>query len=193
MSIWKSSNVLKPCKVNGSILDQAGRFQYLGCWIDSKQDPNLEIRSRIEQTRSDWKYQSAMFGQFFCMAPKHGDWRHLWAMRQRRSRCGHTVESFNFFGHHTQQMKKSCVRINDKYQYARLVIKEKIEGGRGIGKKKLSWMRNIWHWTGLNFEQFIRIAEDKQAFANHLDGDGWIRRSIFKYSVASKRVKYCLE
>ncbi|CAG9827675.1 unnamed protein product [Diabrotica balteata] len=32
---------------------------------------------------------------------------------------------------------------NNKYQYAQLIVKVKIEGKRGLGRKRLSWLRNI--------------------------------------------------
>lgn len=39
---------------------------------------------------------------------------------------------------------------NQKYDILQLIIEGKIEGKRGIGRKKMSWLRNIRQWTGLN-------------------------------------------
>ena len=55
---------------------------------------------------------------------------------------------------------------HQKYELPQLIIKGKIEGKRGIGRKRLSWMRNIRQWTGLNYEQIIRVAQNRVEFAN---------------------------
>lgn len=54
---------------------------------------------------------------------------------------------------------------NQKYYLPQLVIETKIEGKRGIGKKKLSWIRIIRHWRNLTFEQLIRAAQDRDQIA----------------------------
>lgn len=38
---------------------------------------------------------------------------------------------------------------NGRYQFLQLVIEGKIEGRRGVGRKKMSWLRNVRQWTGL--------------------------------------------
>ena len=55
---------------------------------------------------------------------------------------------------------------NEKYELPQLIIEGKLEGKRGLGRKRLSWMRNIRNWTGMNFEQVLRTAQDRHAFAN---------------------------
>lgn len=53
---------------------------------------------------------------------------------------------------------------NEKYQFLQLVIEGKIEGRRGIGRKKMSWLRNIRQWTGLHdVQSLIHIARDREA------------------------------
>lgn len=42
------------------------------------------------------------------------------------------------------------VMRNKKYQLLQLIIEGKIEGRRGMGRKKMSWLRNIRHWSGIN-------------------------------------------
>jgi len=37
----------------------------------------------------------------------------------------------------------------ERYQFLQLVI----EGKGGIGRKKMSWLRNVWQWTGLRTMQ----------------------------------------
>lgn len=55
---------------------------------------------------------------------------------------------------------------NEKYHVLQLIVKGKIEGKRGLGRKKLSWLRNIRNWTHLTFEELIRKAENREDFAN---------------------------
>jgi len=43
-----------------------------------------------------------------------------------------------------------------------LLIEGKIEGRRGMGRKKLSWLRNIRQWTGVNdIQALIHTARDR--------------------------------
>ena len=55
---------------------------------------------------------------------------------------------------------------NEKYHVLQLIVKGKIEGKRGLGRKKLSWLRNIRNWTHLTFEELIRKAGNREDFAN---------------------------
>lgn len=55
------------------------------------------------------------------------------------------------------------VMRNRKYEYLQLLIEGKIEGRRGIGRKKLSWLRNIRQWTGMNdIQTLIHTARDRE-------------------------------
>lgn len=51
----------------------------------------------------------------------------------------------------------------ERYHFQRLILQGKIEGGRrGIGRKKLSWLRNIRHWTGIkDFQELQNAAIDR--------------------------------
>lgn len=53
-----------------------------------------------------------------------------------------------------------------KYSLLRLIIQGKVEGTRWIGRKKLSWLRNIRQWTGLQPEHLFRAAADRDRFQN---------------------------
>jgi len=56
---------------------------------------------------------------------------------------------------------------NTKYQFLHLLIEGKIEGRRGIGRKKMSWLRNIRQWTGLNdVQSLIHTARNKEEREN---------------------------
>lgn len=47
----------------------------------------------------------------------------------------------------------------ERYHFQRLILQGKIEGGkRGIGRRKLSWLRNIRHWTGIQDFQALQVA-----------------------------------
>lgn len=54
----------------------------------------------------------------------------------------------------------------EKYRLLHLILKGRIEGRQGIGRKQLSWLRNIRTWTGIRrAEELFRAAEDKEAIA----------------------------
>lgn len=54
---------------------------------------------------------------------------------------------------------------NTKYQFLQLIMQGKIEGKRGIGRKKHSWLKNIRDWTGLDAHALFRVAQDRTQFA----------------------------
>lgn len=54
---------------------------------------------------------------------------------------------------------------NTKYQFLKLIMEGKIEGKRGIGRKKCSWLKNIRDWTGLDAHTLFRIAQDREEYA----------------------------
>lgn len=60
-----------------------------------------------------------------------------------------------YFGH---------IMRGSKYHIPRLIIQGKVEGRRWIGRKKLSWLRNIRNWTGLGVEQLFHVANDRESF-----------------------------
>ncbi|XP_071581636.1 uncharacterized protein [Temnothorax nylanderi] len=54
----------------------------------------------------------------------------------------------------------------EKYRLLQLILKGRIEGRRGIGRKWLSWLRNIRAWTGVrSAEELFRIAVDRITMA----------------------------
>lgn len=60
-----------------------------------------------------------------------------------------------YFGH---------IMRGHKYHMLRLIMQGKIEGKRWIGRKQLSWLRNIRHWTGRTVEELFHVATDREAF-----------------------------
>lgn len=56
---------------------------------------------------------------------------------------------------------------NERYQFLQLLIEGKIEGRRGIGRKKMSWLRNIRQWTGLHdIQSLIHTVRNREAMEN---------------------------
>jgi len=54
----------------------------------------------------------------------------------------------------------------DRYRILQLIMKGKIEGRRGVGRKHASWLRNLREWTGIrSAEQLFRLAEDRAQLA----------------------------
>ncbi|CAG9834829.1 unnamed protein product [Diabrotica balteata] len=47
--------------VNGNIIENVEKFRYLGCWITKDIDPDIEIKSRIEQARNVFLKMKQMF------------------------------------------------------------------------------------------------------------------------------------
>ena len=58
------------------------------------------------------------------------------------------------------------VMRGDKYHVLQLIIEGKIEGRRGVGRKQMSWLRNIRDWTGVRrVEDLFRMARDRELLA----------------------------
>ena len=51
---------------------------------------------------------------------------------------------------------------NERYHLIQLIMEGKIEGRRGIGRKKMSWLRNIKQWTNIrNTGELIHSIGDR--------------------------------
>jgi len=58
------------------------------------------------------------------------------------------------------------VQRGERYCLLQLILKGRIEGRRGIGRKKLSWLRNIRTWTEVrSAEELFRMAVDRITMA----------------------------
>nr|CAH7756553.1 unnamed protein product [Callosobruchus chinensis] len=61
---------------------------------------------------------------------------------------------------HIKKRKISYLRHiirGEQYEFQRLILQGKIKSGRrGIGRKKLSWLRNVRQWTGISDLQSIQ-------------------------------------
>lgn len=54
----------------------------------------------------------------------------------------------------------------EKYYLLQLIIKGKIEGRHRIGRRQMSWMRNIREWTGIQRAgNLFRLAEDRETLS----------------------------
>jgi len=51
----------------------------------------------------------------------------------------------------------------ERYQFLQLIIEGKIEDRRDMGRKKMSWLRNIRQWTGLcDMRSLVNTARDRE-------------------------------
>jgi len=133
-------------------IDRVSKFRYLGMWLSENWTSDIEIKSRIEQARQAFLGLRRVFscsdfdlGLRLRLSTTLTNWKH--------SRRGYTAE---YLGH---------VMRNEKYEY--LQIESKIEGRRGMGRKKLSWLWNIRQWTGVNDVQtLIHTAMDREQMEN---------------------------
>lgn len=54
----------------------------------------------------------------------------------------------------------------EEYRLLQLILKGKIEGRRGVGRRQMSWLRNIRQWTGIpEAGELFRLAEDRVALS----------------------------
>lgn len=45
------------------------------------------------------------------------------------------------------------------------IMMGKVDGKRHAGRRKKSWLRNIWEWTGIaSVEQLFRLAADRNEY-----------------------------
>lgn len=52
-----------------------------------------------------------------------------------------------------------------EYEQLQLILEGKIDGRRGLGRKKKSWLRNIRDWTNTNGNDLIHVAQNRDEFA----------------------------
>lgn len=52
----------------------------------------------------------------------------------------------------------------NRYSILQLILNGKIEGKRGIGRKKYSWLRNLRQWTGLSADELLHAAQDRERY-----------------------------
>lgn len=45
-----------------------------------------------------------------------------------------------------------------KYSLLQVIMQGRVEGRKGIGRKKKSWLRNIREWTDMGVEELFHIA-----------------------------------
>ena len=51
-------------------------------------------------------------------------------------------------------------------EFLRLIMEGKVKGKRGPDRRQCSWLRNIRDWSGLNSQTLLRVAQDRERFAN---------------------------
>lgn len=61
-----------------------------------------------------------------------------------------------YFGH---------IMRNSKYRVLQLIMMGRIEGKRRIGRRNMSWFRNLRNWTGLGVQELFNVARDRGKFS----------------------------
>lgn len=205
MAISKSAMPNFRLTINGiDRIEQVRKFKYLGCYLNDRWDPEVEIKCRIEQARAtflrlrkllvdhrlDIKLRLRMTKCYVWPVLLYGmeTWTlkassinkleafEMWTLRRilkiswvekirneeviRRAKLEdrelfETIKKrkIAYFGH---------IMRGERYELPRLILEGKIEGKRGIGRKKLSWLRNIRHWTGINDFGSLRDAANNR-------------------------------
>lgn len=144
--------------------------------INAKLDPKTEIRARIEQFEGraiSRSWTSLQTIEMLCLAhPTRWSRKvdpqnqleafEIWIYRKMlripwHERVNNKRDLLN-----TVKYKKTSylghVLRNDKYYSLKLLTEGWIEGKRPIGRKRLSWLKNIRNWTDLNVKELIRTS-----------------------------------
>lgn len=53
---------------------------------------------------------------------------------------------------------------HNKYSILQVIMQGRVDGRKGIGRKRKSWLRNIREWTGMGVEELFYAAKDRDAF-----------------------------
>ncbi|CAG9833505.1 unnamed protein product [Diabrotica balteata] len=51
-----------------------------------------------------------------------------------------------------------------RFRIMQLILNRKIDGRRGIGRKKYSWLRNLRQWTRLSSDELLHAAQDRERY-----------------------------
>ena len=70
----------------------------------------------------------------------------------------------------TVKKRKACylghIFRSEKYNLLQLIVQGKVEGRRGIGRRRISWMKNLREWLNVNnTAELIRLAQDRNAYS----------------------------
>lgn len=204
--ISKTPEPLANITIYGKRIEVVEKFKYLGTWISNNLDPEIEIRSRIEQARATFNVMRS----FLCNPALTLSLRYrfvkcyvhsvllygceawtlkvntinrleafeMWILRRllkipwtahvtneevlRRAQCDRELL------HIIKQRKTAYlghIVRGSRYDILKLIMEGKIEGKRGLGRKKHSWLKNIRDWTGMSAHSLFRTAQDRQKFA----------------------------
>lgn len=192
MVVSKNNIPATPLYLNGILIEEVTKFKYLGCLVTNRWDPEVEIRSRIEQARSTFlklkkfltnndlsfqlRYRMVKCYVWSVLLYGVEAWTlkvtsinrleafEMWTLRRMfripwtdlvrneevLGKAGLTSrELFDAIKKRKTSYLGHILR-GPRYEFQRLILQGKIEGKRGIGRKKLSWLRNIRQWTGIH-------------------------------------------
>lgn len=54
---------------------------------------------------------------------------------------------------------------NNKYEFLQLILQGKIQGKRGVGRRRISWLRNLREWFGMSTTELFQSAVSKVKIA----------------------------
>lgn len=191
--------------IYGKNIEVVNKFKYLGTWINSDLEPDVEIRARIEQSRATFnlmkpflcnstlslriRYRFVKCYIYSVLLYGSETWTlkvntmnqieafEMWVLRRllkipwtarvsnnevlERAECERELlqtikeRKTSYLGH--------IIRADN--ELLKLIMEGKIEGRRGIGRRKYSWLKNIRDWTGLDAHSLFRAAQNRQTFA----------------------------
>ena len=190
--------------INNRGINRVQEFKYLGCYITSNLEPEIEVKRRCGYAKNAFERMKKVFT----------DKTLSLQLRQRLVKCyiysillygaetaTYTVKAINYLEACEMWLHRRMLRISwtqklrnsevlelantertiletikkrklgyfghvirgEKYELLRLIIQGKIEGKRGPGRRKNSWMKNIRQWTGMDsVAELIRAAESRE-------------------------------
>lgn len=195
-------------RIDNKRIETVSQFKYLGSLVNDRWDPQMEIKSRIEQAKQAFlKYKKLFCDPNLSFSTKYRlvkcyvwsvllygmeTWTlkvtsvnrleacEMWILR-RMLRISWTARMTNSAVLEMAGVQRSLFTLikerkigylghilrGEKYGLLRLILEGKIEGKRGIGRKSLSWLRNIREWTGLrSIGDLCRAAEARSLRIN---------------------------
>jgi hypothetical protein len=57
-------------------------------------------------------------------------------------------------------------KLNQRYNVLQLILQEKIEGKRSVGRRRISWMKNLRDWYNITSIELFRASLDRNDIAN---------------------------
>ena len=75
------------------------------------------------------------------------------------------IRKLSYLGH--------IMRHPEKYELPILILQGKIAGKRGVGRRRISWLKNLRQWFNINTTGLFRAAVNKVMLANMIANVRW--------------------